>query len=309
MANSAKIPTPSNPNYLVTITQQDGPANTVNPIYAYMPTDFTYDTQSNWEAPFAQGLGGATIGGIAAAFGIRLATQAMTANLWKGGQESTMQLKLEFFADTDTKQDVRDTMVSLLKLATPSINKMGLLVSPGPQFNAAGIVAAVGNTALDSIKAAGVDTNNAAFKLFNDGKDAAVANLSKIDSTIFGSVIARADPTHTMGDPYKDAVTAWNTEALKQNPGSKMSIDGTPGGSATSSTGKIQFNDVKNAINYKVSIKLGNYAFFDCIVITNVSNVYESHFDVNGRPMHGTCDIQFKPMFTLVQSDLDQIFL
>ena len=65
----------------------------------------------------------------------------------------------------------------------------------------------------------------------------------------------------------------------------------------------------KNLVDRKISIKLGNYAFFDCVVITKVQQTYSSLLDSQGKPTHVVVELSFKPMFITTQDDLNNIFL
>jgi hypothetical protein len=62
-------------------------------------------------------------------------------------------------------------------------------------------------------------------------------------------------------------------------------------------------------ISNQISIQIGRYAFFDSIVVTNVQKTYTSAIDeATGFPTHAKVRIDFKPLFLVVQSDLDDIF-
>jgi hypothetical protein len=66
----------------------------------------------------------------------------------------------------------------------------------------------------------------------------------------------------------------------------------------------------KSRIKNQISIRIGNYMFFDSVVITNVQQTFSSNFDAQtGLPHHAKVMVGFKPLFMLVQSDLDQLFL
>ncbi|MGT3783906.1 hypothetical protein ACVTE8_15205 [Staphylococcus aureus] len=60
----------------------------------------------------------------------------------------------------------------------------------------------------------------------------------------------------------------------------------------------------------RISIKIGNYLFFDSVVITRVSITAASNFDAQtGLPHHCRVLVEFKPLFMLTQQDLDTLFI
>jgi len=66
---------------------------------------------------------------------------------------------------------------------------------------------------------------------------------------------------------------------------------------------------VKQAIKGNISIRIGNYMFFDCVVITDVQQTFTNQLDERGIPWHAKVSIRFRPAFTITQNDLNRIFL
>ncbi len=144
----------NNPNYTVIIKQTADPSQKGTKgieIVAPMPDSFMFDTKSEYATPYAQGLFGgssgmmAQLGKVAGQLGgMRLTSQALTAQLWQGSTETSLSLELEFHAETDPDLDVRQPILALMRMATASIDPTsGLLTSPGPSItlDSAGAVA------------------------------------------------------------------------------------------------------------------------------------------------------------------------
>jgi hypothetical protein len=63
-------------------------------------------------------------------------------------------------------------------------------------------------------------------------------------------------------------------------------------------------------IKNKISIAIGNYLYFDSVVVTRVSQTFASNFDAaTGLPHHVRVTVAFKPLFMLAQEDLDTLFV
>jgi hypothetical protein len=66
----------------------------------------------------------------------------------------------------------------------------------------------------------------------------------------------------------------------------------------------------KSQVANQISIRIGNYMFFDSVVITNVQQTFMSNIDAaTGLPHHATVNITFKPFFMLTQEDLSSVFI
>jgi hypothetical protein len=66
----------------------------------------------------------------------------------------------------------------------------------------------------------------------------------------------------------------------------------------------------KSKANNQISIRIGNYMYFDSVVITNVQQTFMSNIDAaTGLPHHATVNITFKPFFMLTQEDLSSVFI
>lgn len=140
-------------DYLVHIVQSSTNTN----ISAPMPDSFSYDSASDYQAPFSQGIfGNSNVSSILKVMGTRLTTQAFTAQIWQGSTETSLSLELEFHTETDVINDVKKPMLQLLALSTADVNN-NLLVSPGPsldQTQAVALAAAATKFGITALKEA-----------------------------------------------------------------------------------------------------------------------------------------------------------
>ncbi len=263
----------TNPDYIVTIKQAQ---DTQNPnkgaasIVAPLAETFSWDTSNSYEAPFAQGMldkgGWAT---AAAAMGIRLTTQAMTAQLWQGASESTLTIDLEFQTESDSIADVLNPVIALKKLAAPAVSSSGLLQSPGPQLN---------------LEDLGQLAKSAATTVATEG-----LRVAKIAGDFIGA-------TNVVAKVMNGQNAVLNADQQSANPVNNG--NNGMGGAAY----------WKKAVRNQVSIKIGTYAFFDSVVILNVQETWSNQMDARtGTPLHAKVSVQFKPMFLVTQDDIDQI--
>lgn len=107
-----------------------------------------------------------------------------------------------------------------------------------------------------------------------------------------------------------NTATAFKSGKLNDPNGSVNGPGGTKQTTTTSSNAPLSKDSLMQNIKNQVSIKLGSFAYFDTVVITNVQKTYSSIIDsITGLPMHAKVSLRFKPLFMIVQSDLDNIFL
>jgi hypothetical protein len=273
----------ANGNYIVTIHQAD--TNII--VEAPMPDSFEFDVGATYEQMLPQGFVNNTVMNIAAAMtGTRLASQALTAQLWAGNTDSELSFQLDFHTESDPIADVRDPIVNLLKLVMPTVstNKYGFLGSPGPQLDLTQALQEFG-TAVSS--AGGVVGEFASTTL------GAVRNLA---TEVFHNILGTTPKPGSLTDTTQQVTDGANNTIPKssntQNPGM--------------GTAAYWNSKVRN----KITIDIGNYLHFDSVVITRISQTYASNFDAQtGWPHHVRVTIAFKPLFMLAQEDLDSLFV
>lgn len=299
----------TNPNYLVYI-QQFSAANSAGPaisITAPIPDSVMFDTESTYTPLMPQGFtSNKTINTAAAAFGMKLAVQGITAQLWDGSTPGDLSLDLEFHTESDPIGDVRNPIVNLMKLVTPGVSSSsGLLDSPGPQLDLQSLIQlakdalqqgeSIGNIGTTSVgnPSAGFIGNNT----FNIPTPNGLGGLASGLSTGLSQGIAQA----------KSAIPSAMIDAGKQ------AVNGNNSAVFTSNTQNPSIGTAaywKTLIKNRVSIKIGNYLYFDAVVITQLSQTFSSNFDaVTGLPHHVKVQVRFRPMFILTQADLENIYI
>ena len=262
-----------NEKYRVTIVSEGG-----IPVIAHMPEDFTMDVSSDYSAPFASGLTGSDkIDGALRLSGYRLVNQAMSVQIWQGSAETNLGLELEFQAINDPIKEVRDPILQLMKYTVPQLTENGLMRSPGPVIDekAGGQIVS--------------DLSAGAQRLFKK-------------ATEMGGELLGFSSEHTelkqanLADVHRSCTNGNTQSRATQTPEQNSQYGAT--------------NSLKKYIKNQISIRIGEFAFFESVVITNVQKTYEARFDAfTGYPHYAKVSIQFKPLFMIVQSDLDQIFV
>lgn len=267
-----------NLNYQVQIVQTFDNGNPPIRVIAPLASEqFMMDLSAQFSAPWSGGLLTdpklTTIS--SAAFGVVPIVQGMTAQVWAGATETELGIDLSLQAEFDAEFEVRNVIKDLFRLVTPSVGPLGFLVSPGPK--------------VDWRKVAESATN-AAQKL-------------GINTTALGLPDA-SQPTPTSPGTQKQGDMVDNTQTISD--GSQTSVP-----SANPSDDKnlgTSANPVAGFIKDKISLRIGRNLFFDNVVLTNVQVTEENQFDGRGFPMFARVSLRFKPLFIIVQSDLDTIF-
>ncbi|WP_289901021.1 hypothetical protein [Enterococcus faecium] len=247
-----------------------------------MPETFSMDSGAAYEQPLPQSLSPTkALDTAAAAVGVRLAVQAMSAQLWAGNTETNLSLELQFHTETDPITDVRTPIVNLLKLTMPSTGKYGFLESPGPSID-------FGDSAASIAKDAGTNIGTSIGSVVNGvlGSDNVTNFLRAVGIT-----------------PKAGSLT--NT-SQNSNDGANNTVPADATVNPSMGTAAYWNTKLKN----RISIKIGNYLFFDSVVITRVSITAASNFDAQtGLPHHCRVLVEFKPLFMLTQQDLDTLFI
>lgn len=262
----------NNPAYLVIIKQVVDPSKPNEPgpvVTAPLPETTAFDSSSEYAPPFAQGVfNDGAIAQTLSSLGMRVTTQAMTAQLWQGSSESEIMLELDFQTETDPDKDVRQPILTLLKLATASVDAAtGLLKSPGPRI---------------SLEDVGRIVSNAGEQLLNSGKQVLGAA---------GSVSGSINTNKGLNGPTANLNS--NNKANGQLP-----VENGLGGS--------QY--WKSIVRNQISVQIGLYSFFDSVVILNTQVTYSNQIDaLTGLPLHAKVSVRFKPLFLVTQDDLDKI--
>lgn len=265
-----------NLNYQVQIVQTlSDTGETLRVIAPLASEQFMIDIAAQFSAPWSGGLLTdpklTTIS--SAAFGVIPVVQGMTAQVWAGATETEMGIDLSLQAEFDAEMEVRNVIKTLFRFVTPGVGPLGFLTSPGPKVDWKKIA----DSAVASARKAGVDTTALGLP---DETSATSPGTQKTDKMV--------DTNTSISDGSQTAVPA-------ANPSDDKSL-GTPS------------NPVAGFVKDKISLRIGRNLFFDNVVLTNVQVTEENQFDNRGFPMYARVSLRFKPLFIIVQSDLDNIF-
>lgn len=151
----------SNQNYQVIIRVSDDEGLTapikstgesIFPIKANLPERFHLELQSNWTMPFDIGTAGEIAGDAAGAVGLGAAggfiqrgtdmvlaaggvgnkIRGQMIQTWESTGALELNLDLIFYAQSNTRREIKDKHLALLKLVAPSAGPGGVLQAPGP---------------------------------------------------------------------------------------------------------------------------------------------------------------------------------
>lgn len=276
----------TNQNYLVQIIQYGAPGSApTRNITAPIPESVNFELNAEYTMPFPQSIGDNSklIRMGSQLMGMKLAVQALTAQLWAGSTTGDLSFALEFFTESDPETDVRQPVLNLMKLVTPSISQEGLMFSPGPQLD----FTQLGAIAVDGAKNFITDLGTVGLSAFKAAKNVGVGAYNQLTGKTPTTGTMSSGETQTAS-----STSAFSSGALKQNP----------------QLGTAEY--WKNQVTNRIQIRLGNYLFFDNVVVTHIGNVFTSNFDAQtGLPHHVVVQVNFRPMFTLTQEDLDNVFL
>lgn len=263
----------------------------VTVIRAWMPENFSYSVSSEYDAPFQKIVNNDLVENLASMFGQKLVTPAMTAQLWQGSAHPEFSIELNFETETDPLKDVREPILKLLRLATPKLNEMQLLESPGPQLDTAQLTnVATTTTATLASGLSGVVGNGGGI----------LRDLGVISDTTYSGV--------------NDYISSLNAKA-QQPLGKTVNTEASAtGASHNTNVDNMIVNDMigrggRSQVKNQIAISIGRYIYFPSVVITSVECEFLHQIELGtGFPMSATVTVGFKPMFIPTQSDLNTMF-
>lgn len=267
----ASLAAVNNPNYKVVI--HCGDQNIT--IEADLPESFSFDVAAQYEAPFSAGLNNAVSQNLGSALrvgGLSLTNQAMTAQIWQGTTDIRFTVPLVFQTESDPLRDVIVPIRELLRLTMPREEEEGgLLESPGPRWDPEKIAQILRDPVISSTLSSS----------FGSIKSSASSTIKQVIEG-GGDIVETLQAASSAVNPIKTGANA---------------------------TSKILSRMVINAIKNKISLKLGQYLYFDSVVITdvqqiaNVQPVYPS-----GIFQRSEVNVSFNTFTTLTQRDIERIY-
>lgn len=277
---------------------------------AALPPDFDWSTESKYDTPFSDFLSGIanavspTAAGIARASGLAMVTQALTAQVWSGSTSGAITLPLVLQAETDEVKDVLDPLIKLIRLNTAdTVQSGGLLRAPGPSFDISTIAKPILDTANKVTNAAG-STIGSSGGLLPGAKTFGGQIASAAQAGLTNAIEAGANMVTNAGAALqKGQVADFAVGAV----GSMVSGVDRAAGSLDS----IMQGSVRN----RISLKIGNYMFFDNVVITGITQkhfvqpVGKGYGKSTGNMQRVELGVTFEPFFQLTHSDIRKIFI
>lgn len=170
-------------------------------IVADGPQQFSFATSLNYESPYqdmvesavTEGMSRLPGGGVAAGLikgsGTKLFTQALTAKVWTGASETTINVPMVLQAETDADKDVLAPLMKLMYLSMPrEETDGGLLSAPGPVFDFGAMFDKKGNNP-SAHEAGGISKITGATGRFTDSLRGVVSSGSSQEAlnTVMGA--------------------------------------------------------------------------------------------------------------------------
>lgn len=194
--------------------------------------------------------------------------QAMTAKFWMGQSDTELGLDLVFQCETDARRDVMEPVILLNKLAAAHKD-------PNTQ----------------TLEAPGSQLGGYVWQYVKDRVEQ--ARKAKADGP----------------NPNEPGASETAKDATLED-GSKSSKDGDDQPAQNSADGTLigTVEWAKRYVKNPVSLQIGQYAYYDLIVVNSVTQTFSSQFDQDGWPMHATVSMRFSPLFMLTDDDIEQVF-
>lgn len=289
------FPTPSkNAMYRLWVVNNYAISGSPTVVKAWIPEQISLDVSATYSALFGGGffsddnlfnLGARTTGFTGL-------TQEMSYKIWTSSQGITMTIPVIFTMD-DTQlesegslqagsrgtgfsdYDIIGSILELQKLCLPSkVPESWFLEPPGSVIRGQGLISAVGNTIANATTALAGAVANAA--------------LNPID-TLGNAGIAYKDVVTGQGDQKKD-----------------MGVQTVQGPKISSGPSEFQ---AKKLVESYTSVYIGDFLYFDMVVMENVGAAYDMQLNERGKPIRATVNITFSTLFDATIQDLNSIYL
>lgn len=271
-----------NPDYMISILGSDIDGTPIE-VKGFLPEGISMGISAEYSSPlgdYAGGIGGDTaLGGLAKAFGVRVAANLFSMQLWSGSSHISLALELRFVALHDSYTDVVKPIHDLWKFVTPSIEpfartegavQLGLMRAPGPSLS----YGAEGST-IDPI----VEMDNIATATLNAGAQIGGAAVGAVNN------VANA-PT---AQNATNAAAVFAGQAVK-----------TIGGGINQILKNIR---IKN----NISVQLGRFSYLKSVVIKDVSPMFNVKIDEDGFIIDATVSLSIETFVNPTNLDLADI--
>lgn len=256
-------------------------------VQAALPPEFDWALGAEYDTPYREAISGlidkagdtaSTLArGVAQSRGLSLVTQALTAKVWAGSSTGDIVLPLVFQAETDEISEVIKPVLALSSLVSPRSDvNGGLLRAPGPRMDLVKAAASVLDLGVDSL----------------------------LGSTPGTMVVA--------GQEQKTDVT---TTTDQSGVFTRMSGMLDTGISKVDESLATLNNQAMKSVTNQISIMIGNYMFFESVVIKDVSQkhyvqpVGTSYGKSTGNMQRVEVSVAFAPFVDLTINDIRRIYV
>ncbi len=271
-SQSAFIKPTARPEYKVTFQRHGTPNDPKSPnraiaIVGYLPEDFSFQLDSSWEAPFSDNTlshGAMLLGEI---LGRKFVTQSMSSKFWVGSEHVEFGMRLQFIAETGPN-DLLQPIQDLYTLCSPSKNKQGFFIAPGPKLKLSKTLAKLATKAENTIS--GVSGGSGGTNPASNPGMTTVGQYHGMDARILAQ---------------EAAGTKASTQATSAQPSTKV-----PGLSAALQ-GAVKEAQQQFTFEGEISMQIGNFLYIPDVVIKSVNNTFKTLMTVGGIPLAVEVDV------------------
>lgn len=255
-------------------------------VRAWLPEQVALDVSAQFSPLFSGGIfsGSSLVDQGARAFGFSGLTREMSFKVWQSSQGISMVLPLVFALDDHLDEidngnpDILTPIIELQKLCLPSLvpGTVGFLQPPGT-------VVKVKKDALETLgQAAG-----------------------EVLSTVSTAVMNPVDTVVDLSEAAADAMFGDNESQESTNTFYEKTSETLVG------VAKIVASALESIFEFQswTSIYVGNFLYFDKVVVEQVGTTYDMQMDKYGKPIRATVNVQFSTLFDTTVQDLNSIYL
>lgn len=269
----------SNHQYQIHIVSTSkNPGNPVVAVTAFLPEEISLDIQANYTAPFGEGMfdtSGGILNKVVRASGISGITQEMSVKIWESTEGINISIPITFIAGETIggvdQDNILEPIMKLLSFCTPSKDKGNVfLTPPGPTISADFGQLLQGVS--DAVKVA-----------FNKNLDGVSQDDTK---KLQSQTVSVTDKTI----------------------GEDLSTANVTGAGSRLIAASKELADKVIRYDSRIAVWIGDFLYFDNVVVNAVSQNYKMILDDNGRPMQATVQLTFTTMLSPTIQDLARIF-
>ena len=256
-------------------------------VKCHMPEEISLDTTAQYNTPFADLIQANPIqAALLSAAGYFPLTQAMTTQFWSGSAPIQLTLPLTIIAWAKSDEITRNVLL-LKSLQVPRTNKKTkTLIPPGPRIEPSDKFWDGAGKLLETSFGAVTDVLNFAANQAENVLEVGASAVADVQEGKAG-----------VGDAAKKAATEAGKDVIDGAKGTLDSLAKRIGDVHTTIEG--MFN-----VTGKISIKIGEFLYFDDVIIEHVSDAYNIVLGPDGRPQRCQVTIQATTRVTPSYEDL-----